>query len=74
MSIADRFVTSTGCTVKLLPAYSHLGQGAMLILRKPGDDRTAEVYLNDTDLEQLIKLVTEVTPAIGRYWEKRRRT
>jgi hypothetical protein len=50
-----RFVTELGCTVIVVPAPEHLGDGALVVFRmdQPGDGRSTEVYLSKKNIEQL---------------------
>lgn len=50
-----RHVTERGCTLTVIPASEHLGDGVLLHMRmeQEGDGRFAEVYLNPADMQWL---------------------
>lgn len=59
---SDRFLSELGCTVRLAPPgelFRKPEEGVLLLLemRQPDDKRTAEVYLNEQNVDQLVTLL-----------------
>lgn len=58
----DRFLSELGCTVRLSPPsefFRKPEEGVLLLLemRQPNDQRTAEVYLNKKNVDELVALL-----------------
>ena len=58
---SSRFVTELGCTIMVVPAPDHLGDGVLMTLRmeQSGDGRWCEVYLNRENMRTLRALLDE---------------
>jgi hypothetical protein len=57
----SRFITEFGCTIIVVPAPDHLGDGVLMTLRmeQAGDGRWCEVYLDRENMRTLRALLDE---------------